>query len=66
MRSRIDEVERAIARNAELLADIRGQLHRMPDSRRNTRWHDDRCRARQQLLLQRDELHAEQLKLAMV
>jgi hypothetical protein len=62
----LDDVGRDLTRNAELLESVRGDLRRCPDWKKGTRWHDDRCRARQDLLRQRDELQAERLQLCAV
>jgi hypothetical protein len=60
------EIERDLAQIARLLEGVRGDLHRAPDHKINTRWWDDRCRARQLLLKQRDELLEEQRQLVAV
>lgn len=61
----ISEIDRDLAETTRLLDGINGELRRMRDHRRNTRWHTDRLAARRNLLAQRDRLLEEQRQIAM-
>jgi hypothetical protein len=54
-----DEIERALAENAALLAAIGRDLCRMPKHKRGTRWHADRLKEEQRLVEHRDMLRGQ-------
>jgi hypothetical protein len=57
MSAKTTRLAAAIRENAELLANINGDLERMPAFKRGTPWHTDRVRAREGLLRRREMLH---------
>jgi hypothetical protein len=58
MDARTTRLAEAIHENAELLANINGDLDRMPAFKQGTAWHTDRVRAREDLLRRRDLLRS--------
>jgi hypothetical protein len=61
-----NEVATALENVDRLLASINGDLSRMPDHKRNTRFHADRVKERRRLLAQREFLLARKGELALM
>jgi hypothetical protein len=61
-----NDVSAALAKVDGLIDNINRDLRRMPDRKRNTRWHLDRIAERRRLMGQRDFLLARQAELALL
>jgi hypothetical protein len=60
------EVAAALAKVDGLIVNINADLRRMPDWKRNTRFHTDRVTERRRLMAERDRLIARQCELALL
>ena len=60
-----NDLDAALAKVDRLITSIDADLRRMPDFKRNTRYHTDRVAERRRLLSQRDYLLARQAEMVL-